>query len=170
MAPRPRNPGSKDLPPNLYKKKDSRTGATYFTYRDPVSNRWFGLGKDKDAAIREAVSANLADAHRPMLATRMVAAAAPAARLFGDWLDKYEEVYQERKPAESSKKSVRMRVKRLKTAFGGMDIRSVSTMNIANYLTAMSKEGKDRWRALCAHCFVTCSRRPLLRAGLKPTP
>lgn len=144
MAPRPRNPGSKDLPPNLYKKKDSRTGATYFTYRDPVSNRWFGLGKDKDAAIREAVAANLADVQRPTLTARMEAAAAPAARLFTDWLDKYEEVYQERKPAESSKRNVRMRIKRLKAEFGESDIRSVSTMNVANYLTAMSKDGKGQ--------------------------
>ncbi|WP_226298703.1 phage integrase Arm DNA-binding domain-containing protein [Pseudomonas sp. MM213] len=43
MAPRPRNTGSKDLPPNLYRKTDARNGVTYYTYRDPISGRVFGL-------------------------------------------------------------------------------------------------------------------------------
>jgi integrase len=144
MAPRPRNPGSKDLPPNLYRKKDSRSGVTYYTYRDPVSGRCFGLGKDKESAMREAIAANFADAQRPTLAARLVEQAAPVARMFGDWLEKYEEVYRERGLAASSVRNVVMRIKRLKTEFGGIDIRDLSTMRIANYLTAMTKEGKGQ--------------------------
>src|SRR5690606_34606449 len=53
MSPRPREAGSKDLPPNLYRKKDKRNGETYYNYRDPVTGRMFGLGKDKAAAVRE---------------------------------------------------------------------------------------------------------------------
>ncbi|MEB0272953.1 phage integrase Arm DNA-binding domain-containing protein, partial [Pseudomonas sp. 5B4] len=37
------------------------------TYRDPVSGHVFGLGKDKEAAIREAVAANYSDQARPAL-------------------------------------------------------------------------------------------------------
>ena len=55
MAPRPRKTGSKDLPPNLYRKTDSRNGVTYYSYRDPVSGKWYGLGSDKAQAVREAV-------------------------------------------------------------------------------------------------------------------
>lgn len=144
MAPRPRNPGSKDLPPNLYRKKDSRSGVTYYTYRDPVSGRCFGLGKDKESAMREAIAANFADAQRPTLAARLIEQATPVARMFGDWLEKYEEVYRERGLAASSVRNVVMRIKRLKTEFGGIDIRDLSTMLIANYLTAMTKEGKGQ--------------------------
>ena len=43
MAPRPRKTGSKDLPPNLYRKTDSRNGVTYYSYRDPSSGKWYGL-------------------------------------------------------------------------------------------------------------------------------
>ena len=57
MAPRPRKTGSKDLPPNLYRKTDSRNGVTYYSYRDPVSGKWYGLGSDKAQAVREAVAA-----------------------------------------------------------------------------------------------------------------
>ena len=57
MAPRPRSAGSKDLPPNLYRKTDRRNGVTYYTYRDPMTGRVFGLGKDKARAIAEAVAA-----------------------------------------------------------------------------------------------------------------
>lgn len=147
MAPRPRNPGSKDLPPNLYKKKDSRSGMTYFTYRDPVSGRCFGLGKDKETAIKEAIAANFADMQRPALTSRIEQAAAtpaPSGGLFGDWLDIYEGVFQERGLAAATVRNVKMRIKRLKTEFGGSDIHEVTTMSIASYLTAMSKEGKGQ--------------------------
>ena len=71
MAPRPRNTGSKDLPPNLYRKTDARNGVTYYTYRDPISGRVFGLGKDKESAIREAVATNHASPDKPTLAERI---------------------------------------------------------------------------------------------------
>ncbi|HEY0287163.1 MAG TPA: phage integrase Arm DNA-binding domain-containing protein [Pseudomonas sp.] len=142
MAPRPRNPGSKDLPPNLYKKKDSRSGVTYFTYRDPVSGRVLGLGKDKETAIREAMAANFADSVRPTLAQRMVETKQPAARPFGGWIEEYRLIYKERGLAASSVRTALMRLTRLDAEFGKADIRDVSTMVIANYLGSLAKAGK----------------------------
>ena len=76
MAPRPRTAGSKDLPPNLYRKTDKRNGVTYYTYRDPMTGRSFGLGTDKAAAIREAHAAN-AHFSPASLAQRMQAGQPP---------------------------------------------------------------------------------------------
>lgn len=142
MAPRPRNAGSKDLPPNLYRKTDSRNGVTYYTYKDPISGRCFGLGKDKDSAIREAVAANFADSVKPSLAERISEKPAQKQRTFSEWLMEYRELYAERNLSQTTNKSTRTRLDRLEVAFGSMPIRGIETMAIANYLTAMTKEGK----------------------------
>lgn len=142
MAPRPRNAGSKDLPPNLYRKTDSRNGITYYTYKDPISGRCFGLGKDKDAAIREAIAANFADAIKPSLTERISEKPKPKGRTFSEWLVEYREIYAERNLSPRTNKSTRTRLDRLDKIFGPMQIRGIETMAVASYLTAMAKEGK----------------------------
>lgn len=142
MAPRPRKEGSKDLPPNLYRKTDVRNGVTYYTYRDPISGRMFGLGKDKEAALREAVAANQAEHLKTSLNDRIAAPAATPARPFSKWLEEYTAIYEERGLAESSKSNAGMRLKRLNAEFGKQDIRDISTMGVAGYLGRLAKEGK----------------------------
>ncbi|WP_122544322.1 phage integrase Arm DNA-binding domain-containing protein [Pseudomonas viridiflava] len=142
MVPRPRNAGSKDLPPNLYRKTDKRNGHTYYTYRDPITGRMFGLGKDKDSAIREAIAANFAEVSRPTLGERVSAPTAIKSRLFTEWLEEYRAIYAERGLSVSSNKNVGMRIKRLDVEFGQKDIRSITTIDVAGYLTRMAKEGK----------------------------
>lgn len=142
MAPRPRKAGSKDLPPNLYQKKDARNGVTYYSYRDPVTGRMFGLGKDKQQAIREANAANQAEALRAPLVDRVAAEPARKPLMFGDWLDEYEKAYAERGLSDSSIRNARMRLKRLRAQFGKKDIRDISTIDVAGYLSDMAKEGK----------------------------
>lgn len=142
MVPRPRNDGSKDLPPNLYRKTDNRNGQTYYTYRDPITGRMFGLGKDKEAAIREAVAANFSEVLKPTLNERVSAKPEVKSRLFSEWLDEYRVIYKERGLSASSNKNVGMRIKRLEAEFGQKDIRDVTTMDVAKYLTDMAKEGK----------------------------
>lgn len=144
MSPRPRNEGSKDLAGlNLYRKLDKRNGKTYYTYRDPVSGRSFGLGTDKEAAIREAVTANYALSRQPKaLADRVMSSPAPATRLFSEWLVEYRAIYLERELSESSMRNARMRINRLDVEFGAREIGSISIMDVAGYLTGMAKEGK----------------------------
>lgn len=142
MVPRPRKLGAKDLPPNLYRKTDARNGVTYYTYRDPVSGRMFGLGKDKDAAILEAVAANMALMAPANLSERLAAPAATPARPFSKWIAEYVVIYQERGLAEESVRNAGMRLKRLAAEFGSMDIRDISTMAVAKYLGDLAKEGK----------------------------
>lgn len=56
MSPRPRQPGQKDLPPNLYRKEIK--GVIYYQYRNPANGRYIGLGTNKETAISDAVAAN----------------------------------------------------------------------------------------------------------------
>lgn len=143
MAPRPRKTGSKDLPPNLYRKTDRRNGMTYYTYRDPETNRVFGLGKDKTQAIAEAIAANLAITAAPTLTNRIASVSEPAvSRPFTEWVAEYRLALEKRDLADSTKRNVGMRLNRLVEEFGARDIRSITTMDVAKYLKGMASEGK----------------------------
>lgn len=142
MVPRPRNAGSKDLPPNLYRKTDKRNGHTYYTYRDPVTGRMFGLGKDKAAAIMEAVAANHADVLKPTLRERLAEPIAEQDRTFADWLVEYDLIYPERGLSSHTTRSIKSRLKALKDAFGSRYLRSIRTMDIATFLATFTKAGK----------------------------
>lgn len=139
MAPRPRKPGSKDLPPNLYRKTDKRNGSVYYTYRDPLSGRYFGMGKDKAQAVRETLAANHSSVASPALQERI---AAKPARPFSEWLGRYREIVAEKELSENTKETLRMRINRLADLFGALDIREVTTIRVADYLTGMAREGK----------------------------
>lgn len=143
MAPRPRNPGSKDLPPNLYRKTDKRNGITYYTYRDPVSNRMFGLGSDKAKAIAEAVAANMAlQKALPTLAARIAPEPKVKDRTFRDWIDEYRLVLVERELSDATMRTVGYILVRLVNAFGDKGMRSITTMDVADYLSEFVKAGK----------------------------
>jgi len=55
---RPRSRPNKDLPPNLYRKEDKRTGKTYYNFRDPRDGKVHGFGTDKDLAVKGAIAVN----------------------------------------------------------------------------------------------------------------
>jgi len=136
MAPRPRSAGSKDLPPNLYRKTDQRNGVTYYTYRDPITGRSFGLGSDKAKAVREASAANHHFSEKT-LAQRM-----QSGRPFRDWCAEYRLIIADRGNAASTLRNVGMRINRLDDLFGDRDIRDISTREVADYLGAMAKAKK----------------------------
>ncbi len=143
MAPRPRNPGSKDLPPNLYRKTDKRNGVTYYTYRDPVSNRMFGLGSNKGKAIAEAVAANMAmQKALPTLAARITPEPTIKDRTFSEWIDEYRQVLIERELSAATMRTVHYILLRLVAVFGDKGIRSITTMAVADYLAEFVKAGK----------------------------
>lgn len=142
MVPRPRNTGSKDLPPNLYRKTDNRNGITYYTYRDPVSGRVFGLGKDKDAAIREAVAANHAEFLKPSLATRLAEPVVERGKTFSEWLVLYKVEYAEKELSIHTTRNFKSRIARLEAEFGPKPVRDIRTMDVAAFLTGLAKQGK----------------------------
>ncbi|KQQ60095.1 integrase [Pseudomonas sp. Leaf127] len=142
MVPRPRKAGSKDLPPNLYRKTDKRNGKTYYTYRDPLTGRMFGLGQDKEAAIREAIEANFAEVLKPSLSSRVAAPEKAAERTFSEWLVEYKVIYADKGLSHHTMHSFKSRIKRLEDAFGPKEMRSIRTMDVAGFLNAITKEGK----------------------------
>ncbi|MBX9753661.1 MAG: phage integrase Arm DNA-binding domain-containing protein [Pseudomonadaceae bacterium] len=155
MSPRPRSQGSKDMPPNLYRKTDKRNGVTYYSYKDVVSGRMLGLGTDKAQALREALAANAALSVRPTIQDRL---GAKPVRPFSLWLARYREIFAERELAASTTRNVGMRINRLEALFGALEISEISTLKIADYLTSMAKQGKAQMsramRSLLSDIFM----------------
>jgi integrase len=143
MAPRPRKTGSKDLPPNLYRKTDSRNGKTYFTYRDPETGRVYGLGSDKDSAIQEAHTQNqiLRSTHPAQLSDRV---ASGPARIFSEWVTEYRVEYGKRGLAASSVATIGRRLNQLNKHFGQMDLKDITTFEISGYVKSIEAEGKSQ--------------------------
>lgn len=141
MAPRPRKTGSKDLPPNLYRKKDARNGETYYTYRDPETSKVYGLGKDKAAAIQQANEQNreLFFKTGPTLVERV---AAGPRKTFSEWIVDFRVEFAKRGLSESSKGTIGRRLSQLERVFGGMGIKEIGTFEIATYLKGIEAEGK----------------------------
>jgi integrase len=102
----------------------------------------FGLGKDKDAAIREAVAANYADVLKPTLATRMAEPAREKGRTFSEWIAEYSVIYAEKGLSPHTIHSFKSRSKRLDEAFGHLEIKLIRTMDVATFLNGITKEGK----------------------------
>ena len=149
MVPRPRKTGSKDLPPNLYRKTDKRNGKTYYTYRDPVTGRMFGLGQDKEAAILEAVSANHAEILKPTLQARIAQPTPEKGRTFSEWMIEYNVIYAEKGLGVHSTRNFKSRSGRIEQALGDKELRSIRTMDVATFLATFTKEGKaDMSKAL----------------------
>ncbi|MBF8703062.1 phage integrase Arm DNA-binding domain-containing protein [Pseudomonas putida] len=164
MAPRPRNPGSKDLPPNLYRKTDKRNGVTYYTYRDPVSNRMFGLGSDKAKAISEAVTANMAlQQALPTLASKISPEPKVKDRTFREWVDEYRQVLADRELSASTMRTNHYMLIRLVAAFDDRGMRSITTMDIADFLSGFVKAGKSQMakgmRSLLRDIFMEAMAR-----------
>ncbi|MDB6051017.1 MAG: Site-specific recombinase, phage integrase family, partial [Pseudomonas sp.] len=131
----------KDLPPNLYKKKDSRNGKTYYTYRDPETGRVYGLGSDKAAAITQAHDQNRESYFKtgPVLTERI---AAGPRKTLSDWIVEFRLEYAKRCLSESSVATIGRRLNQIDKALGSHGIREIGTFEIATYLKGIEAEGK----------------------------
>lgn len=143
MAPRPRKAGSKDLPDHLYRKTDKRTGKTYYTYHDPQSGRWFGLGTDKAVAIRQAKEANAqVQAPAPSIGDRVA-----DGRTVAQWVERYREELSERELSAATRRNQRLRLNVIAGKFGERPLGSMSTQDWADWLREYSTAGKRQMAA-----------------------
>ncbi len=85
MAPRPRKPGRRDLPPNLY------LSCGYYRYRRPDTGTWHQMGTDKQRAIAAAKTLNARLLQGPADLVGAVLDTAPSITV-ADFIDTYTTV------------------------------------------------------------------------------
>lgn len=117
---RPRKRENRKMIDNLYSKVDRRNGREYFTYRDPRSGKFHGLGTDKEAAERDALALNAAiyASIRSEKIAAVAGPAKPASTLFGKVVLKHLELCEKRKLAPNTMKNKRSTAKAWESIIG----------------------------------------------------
>lgn len=181
---RPRRPGSRSLPPNLYRRTDLRNGRIYYAYRDRRNGRFHGLGTDEAAAIADAEALNAAITQQ-IASTRAAQIAQPQAAgpLFADVIRRHLEVVEglhvKGKLAASTLKGKRGYCSRLQERFHGRTLGSITVRDLAALLDEHIQAGHERtaqalrsemievWKTAMAEGWATDNTAALTRP---PTP
>jgi integrase len=165
MSPRRRSARKRDLPENLYERKG------YYSWRNPIDGREYGLGRDRREAIIEAVEANIHVAGLTQQARLVDRLSGDAGRTLGAWLDTYEAKLQEREYRPNTLKSylsiLRMLRDRMDTA---MPLARVETMQVAEVLGALKQEGKRRLAQAARSRLVDVFNGAIAEGWIKTNP
>ncbi len=141
MTPRPRKKGNRDLPPNL--ERNTSKGRIYYRYRDPRTGKYHSLGRDKEAAVRDAIALNNAiyAAIRQRITDQIIQ---PPTPLLRDYADHYLDLCRERGQAANTIRGKRSHLHRLTEALGHIPIGEITVRQIADLLGTYHDQGKAR--------------------------
>lgn len=165
MTPRRRSNRKRGWPANLYESRG------YFSYRNPNTREWFGLGRDRQRAFSQAIEANLhlaGQLKEERLIDRLTGA---AGRTVSAWCEKYEETLNERDLADNTRKHYRKLAQRMQDILGAdTKLRAVTALMVSDGLEAMIKGGRQR-TAQATHAFMKDSfNAAIVRGWLDENP
>lgn len=131
-----------DLPPNLSEWKG------YFKWRDPRTGKSFGLGRDRERAIDEALEANAVLTPKASLKDRI--SHAPTGRALSDFLPTYRAKMTTGKLAAKTIEGRKSHLRAIEREMGDVAIGAAPeavaeiTRRCAVFLEGYAKAGKDR--------------------------
>lgn len=132
---RRRIPSRRNWPDNLY------CDDGYYSFRNPLTGKKKGLGRDKAQAFSEARAANKAIASMSQHSLAQWVVNGDAMNLV-QWLPIYEQMWiEKRSPAASTLDAARRYFKRFaQTDFATLPLEQVTTLHVAKYLDAIEQE------------------------------
>lgn len=134
---RQRSSKRRGLPLNLYER------GGYYSWRDPRDGREHGLGRDRGAAIDQAIEANRYVSGETA-AQRLVDRLAGATGTVNEWLDEFEKRLARRTLATSTRANWRVRIKAMRAALGELVISRVTTKDVAAMIDKLIERGQGR--------------------------
>jgi hypothetical protein len=125
----------------------------YYSWTSPKDGREYGLGRDRRAAVQQAIEANAhLAAGKPTLLQRI----AGTARSWDNWCVEFEKLLAERDAKPNTVRTRKSQMVRLRRSFSGPAAK-VGTLEVSNVLKAMKGEGKHRaaqaFRSFLIDCF-----------------
>ncbi len=144
MAPRPRKPKNKTLPPNLY------PNGKYWRYKNPITGKMTSINKPYDEAVRLAKAANsklafLMTDNGEMLAT-ITGEKLPT---LGALIDRFEKEWlPDRGYARSSLDEIGYKLNRYRADIGHMMVGQFDVLAAAEYLDQFSNNAYTKHRSL----------------------
>lgn len=147
MAARPRKPGRRDLPPNLYCNNGS------YKYRRPDTGTWHGMGSDKTRAIAAAKTLNARLLQGPADLVGSVLDAAPSIPV-GDFIDTYKTVeLPPRKLSAATLELYGVRLRQVQQAWGDRPLDSITLRMVNDLLDSLTDRSSNQMRALLMDFF-----------------
>lgn len=152
MSPRPRDPGNRDLPDNLYRYPDGR-----YIYKRPTDGKRFSLGKDKVRAVRIAKRLN-AELMPPEYAIE----AAILGRVIGidmeaplsTILERFQAEYTPERDLAPATLRERIRMMRvIEETLGELPAAQISVRIVAGFLDRFPSNTSNKYRALLSQVF-----------------
>lgn len=141
MPPKPRDPSRTDLPENLYEWNG------YFTWRDPVTGKKYGLGRNREKAITEAAQANVYIAgHLKTLLDRLI----DPDRTIAAFCPQYLAAIETRELAPRTRYNRKRAIAAIREALGDVGIgarqedAAAITRRCAEWLKTYERAGKRR--------------------------
>lgn len=137
MTPRKRSNRKAGWPANLYESKG------YYSYRNPQTHEWFGLGRDRGYAIDQALEANLHLAGTLRKERLIDRISGTAGRTVADWGAKYLEICAEQKLALNTMKAYGTRTRHMIALLGAdTKLKAVTALQVSEGLESLVKSGR----------------------------
>lgn len=140
MAPRRRDPKRRNWPDNLYERKG------YYSWRNPLDGREYGIGRDMREAFDEARAANAKIAEMVPARQLVDRVTGDAGRSVEAWVKKYSGMLDKQDYAENTRRTYKSLSKRMVATFGaGTPLRSITALQVSEGLERIAvAEGKAR--------------------------
>ena len=148
---KPRSKKTRSLPENLYERDG------YFSYRHPITKKEKGWGRNKQAAIKAAITLN--EKFRQPEEAKLVASVlndskttiSAASDLF-----EREMIINHPKLAASTKKEKVYRLNRIRKDLGQMDVKTFRTVDAANWLSGIKGDAYRQHRTVLSQLMDYC--------------
>lgn len=156
MTPRKRSSRKSLLPPNLYESRG------YYSYRNPRTDEWFGLGRDRQDAVNQAIEANLYLAGQLGKARLVDKISGTADKTVAEWLKKYDEILADRQLAKGTRVVYAGHSRRMLRMLGAdTKLRAVTALQVSDGLDGIAAAGKQQTakllRGWMKDCFAAAS-------------
>ncbi|WP_440217176.1 tyrosine-type recombinase/integrase [Chromobacterium piscinae] len=155
---------NRNLPANLY----NRNG--YFAWRDPRDGKEYGLGRDRGAAVDQALEANLliSSLHSPArLVDRLTGA---ANRTCHDWYLRYLDILEKRKVKPGSLISAKDQLRAAMRTWGDRTLESITVLDVADLLKTWTEAGKERMASMVRSRLVDYFREAIAAGWIHHNP
>ncbi len=163
-----RAPKRKGFPPNLYLDPKG-----YFTYRNPVSGKRKGIGKDKAVAFREARAANAVLANMTPSSLAVWVSGVEQLTL-AQWVPQYKTKWiAQAKPVPGTVANAEGFLKRILSAsFAWMPLKAITTAHAAEFLSEVERtsggSAATNMRSRFSDLFRMAETKGLIDAGKNP--
>jgi len=132
----------KDLPPNLYENNG------YYQYKHPISGKHFGLGKEKEIAIEEALQINYALKPLSERVQKIILNTDKKSQLFEEFIEYFKnELLPTRNLSDSMIKDYHRKLPHIITALGKKSFEKLNIQDIAQFLKQFPANQSNNYRS-----------------------